>query len=306
MSNLKKKINEYQVDSKSIAIVTATYYPEWHKGEYRKDGNVDKIRGDLALKMLGEVQNKGFQTVVVDEGNNADFKTAISNFNIHQFCEKGKGMSERKQIGFAKASALKDVKVICWTEPEKAPFVKDCVLEAVAPVLKDEADVVVVERNEKLFKETYPDYQVDIEEESIRLWNSLLRRYGLRKKSDPDLDAWFGPRAFKNDPEIVSLFTDKYLFEPGQDKKLNEVVMPELWSNALYFPIIAALHKGLRVTGVKVPYKHPEDQTAVEQNNDVFRKKRKFQQENIILSSEYFIHYLLSLSSDNGRIRKES
>lgn len=309
MNSMSEEREQYPIleterDPRSIALVTTTFYPNWYPGSPSESENSDKVRGDLALRMLSEARGKGFQLVVVDGVNNQRFKEALRRIDINPLPEIDKGMSASRQQGFREAHILEGVKVICWLEPEKVSISRDCLPEAVIPILKGETDIVVPKRNEDLFKETYPDYQVRFEQDSNRIWNAILRKYGLRSKSDPDLDVWFGPKFFRNDPAILSIFTDKYSFEPNPDLVHHKIIKPELWPNVISFPIIVALHNGFRVLSLEVPYKHPAEQTTLEQSSDEFRRRREVQQRNIILSSEFFVRNLLGLKTDTGRIKK--
>lgn len=287
----------------SVAITTATFYPDWYLGKASAK-EIDKVRGDLALRMIDSAKMKGFQIIVVDGGDNKFFKKALSNLGIHPLSEKQKGMSASRQQAFKAASNLKQVQVICWVEPEKVSIITDCLPTAIFPILEGKADIIVPRRNRKLFKKTYPDYQFKFEQESNRIWNDLLKKYGLRSNNDPELDVWFGPKFFRNDPQIVSCFTDQYSFKANLKSPLNKIVKPELWANAVFFPVISALHKGNRVIDLEVLYKHPKEQTYAEQDNAEIRKKRKFQQKSIILASEFFIRMLLHLKTEGGRIEK--
>lgn len=297
---------EIEIDPRSVAVVTTTFYPNWYPGSAPESKNSDKVRGDLALRMLSEARGKSFQLVVVDGANNQMFKEALRRIDTNPLPETERGMSASRQQGFKEAHILEGVKVICWLEPEKVSISRDCLPEAVIPILKGETDIVVPKRNEDLFKETYPDYQVKFEQDSNRIWNAILRKYGLRSKSDPDLDVWFGPKFFRNDPALLSLFTDKYSFEPNPDLQLHKIIKPELWPNVISFPVIVALHNRFRVLSLEVPYKHPAEQTALEQNSNEFRRRREVQQRNIIISSEFFVRSLLGLKTDTGRIKKVS
>lgn len=291
------------LNSQSIAITTTTFYPNWYPGQPLAS-DTNKVRGDLALKMIDMARSKGFQIIVVDGADNKEFKEALIKIGVHPYVESQKGMSASRQQAFREASNLDTVQVICWLEPEKVSVIADCLPNAVIPILKGKADVIVPKRNEQLFRESYPDYQVKSEQNSNRIWNALLKKYGLRSASNPELDVWFGPKFFRNDPKIVSLFTDQYSFKADSELRFRKIIQPELWSNAVFFPVIAALHKGYKVMDLEVPYKHTLEQTLAEQDNDEFRKKRKFQQKNIILASEFFIRMLLHLKTDHGRMEK--
>lgn len=179
---------EIEIDPRSVAVVTTTFYPNWYPGPSSESENSDKVRGDLALRMLSEARSKSFQLVVVDGSNNQMFKEVLRRIDINPLPETEKGMSASRQQGFSEAHILEGVKVICWLEPEKVSISRDCLPEAVIPILRGEADIVVPKRNEDLFKKTYPDLQ------------------------------------------------------------FHKIIKPELWPNAIFFPIIVALHNSNKET----------------------------------------------------------
>lgn len=289
--------------SQSIAIATATFYPNWHPGKSNMN-HTDKIRGDLALNMIKKAKNKGFQIIVVDDSDNKEFKDNLIKAGIKPYKGSQKGMSQSRQEAFKKASKINKVRVICWLEPEKVSVIEDCLPKAVLPILEGKTDIIVPRRNDRLFTNTYPDYQVKFEKENNRIWNELLKKYGIGAANDTELDVWFGPRFFINNPKIVSIFTDQYVFKADSQKELDKIIQPELWPNAVFFPIIVALHKGLRVMDLEIPYKHPLEQMHAEKDNNEFREKRKFQQKSILLGSEFFIRMLLHLETKGGKIEK--
>jgi hypothetical protein len=278
------------IDPHEIGIASTTFYPEWQPGESGDNLTVDKIRGDIALATFGEAMKKGYQAVVVDGGSSPEFLEALQETGITVEAEKERGMSASRRQAFEAVSGLEDVGIICWTEPEKLSMVKDCIPYAVQPILAGEADIVIPRRDTDAFA-TYPEYQVEFETSSNHLWNGILRRHGLLPQDSPDLDAWIGPRLFRNDPNIVQLFESKYEFVSDAQSGLKKDA-PELWPNALFLPIIAALKQGYRVVGVDIPYRHPREQTTFEQDNEAFRQKRAAQQENILKTSVHFMRLL--------------
>lgn len=218
--------------------------------------------------------------------------------------ELERGMSASRQQALREATELEGIKVICWTEPEKVSLLRDCLLKAVLPILNNEADIVVPMRTDASFK-TYPDYQVKYEQRSNRLWNDILRSRGLLPQESEDLDVWFGPKFFGNDPELVELFLKRYEFIKGK-VRLHEIIKPELWPNATFLPIVAALHRGYRVMNVPVPYIHPAEQTEIEKDSSEFRRKRDIQRKNIIVSTVHFIRMLENIPYKRSRLKLKS
>lgn len=280
------------IDPQSIAIATTTFYPTWGPGE-TESLSPDKVRGDLALDTIREALRKGFQVCVVDGGSSKGFRNAVSELGVGIVSEEEKGMSGSRRQTIETASYLEKAKVICWTEPEKVSIVRDCLPEAAMPILRGEADIVVPSRSDESFA-TYPKYQVKFEKRANRLWNNILRSRGLLPEDSPDIDAWVGPRFIRNHPLIIDLFLKRYSAVKGE-RKLDEITDPELWPDATFLPLVAALKQGYRVKSVQVPYRHPEVQTTTEEDSESFRRKRDVQRKNIIVST---IHYIRMLEGD--------
>ncbi|MBW3538311.1 hypothetical protein KY386_02345 [Candidatus Parcubacteria bacterium] len=281
---------EKLIEGNEIGVATATFYPNWEPGGVDENASVDKVRGDLALKAISAAVANGYQVVVVDGGSSEAFMRAVRDLGADIQDELERGMSASRRQAFEAVSGLDGVKVICWTEPEKVSMTQDCIAEAVQPILNGEADIVVPRRDDAAFA-TYPDYQANFEKTSNHVWNDILRRHNLLPADAPDIDAWIGPRFFRNDQEIVELFKGRYEFISETQSGLKQDA-PELWPNALFLPLVSALHKGYRVRGVDVPYRHPTEQAANEKDSDVFRQKRATQQENILKTTIHFIRYL--------------
>lgn len=293
---------EHEVDPKSIGIASTTLYKNWYPGPpVPNHFIVDKIRGDLALETFKEAMLKKFQITVIDGGSSETFIQELVAQNI-PFTKQEKekpSMSGGRRQAFKEISGRDGVKVIVWTEPEKISIARDALPKAVLPILQGTADVVIPKRDKVAFA-TYPDYQTRYEQKANRLWNNILREHKLLPQDAEDLDVWFGPRFFKNDPEIVQTFLDKYEFNK-HERKLDEIVNPDLWPNATFLPVISALHKGLRIVNVPVHYTHPAEQTAIEIDNDIFRRKRDIQYKNIIVST---IHFIRTLENDPNKPSK--
>lgn len=301
---------EFAFNPQSLAIVSTVHYPGWYEGETKwnnPESLSDKVRGDLALEMIGKAKDKNYQVTIVDSGASPAFTQKLDELKILKFSEEKGGMSTGRQQGFREASLLtytdkgkeNFVEAICWLEPEKISIISDCLPKLVEPILLGQADIIIPKRNEKEFEETYPDYQVKYEKDSNRLWNGMLKKFGILDSGSQDLDVWFGPRVFRNTPYVVQTFLTKYKYDKNQDtsESFQNAYKPNRYSNATFFPVIAALFKGLKVVSVEVPYKHPSDQTKIEKDNDEFRKKRADQQREIIRTCSDFCRMLIGTKS---------
>lgn len=287
----------------SIAIVIATHYPGWYKGELKGELTSDKLRGDLALETLISAKNQGFQIALVDGNSSQEFREALGENAIttpEQQKEKGpQGTARRQGLGIAQGQ--EGVKVICETEPEKISLVSEALKLAAQPIQNGEADIVVPKRTEEGLS-TLPSYQAQAERKANKLYNQILRAHKLLGKNDPDIDFWFGVRVFANKPEIVDLFTKKYEFNYGQSA-LHQIIQPDAYSNPIFFPIVEALKRRMRVKSVEVPYVHPKQQTEFEEGRPEFDRKRDIQRRAITTE---LIHLIRKLEkSPKSRLSEE-
>lgn len=287
-SHERQNDHEREAINHSICIATTTSYKNWYPGEVREEAKVNKVRGDLALQMLQQAIGKGLQVVVVDGASSDLFRQALAEMGITPHDEVEKSMAGSRRQVLREAGGLSGVKVVVWTEPEKVSIARDCLPEAVQPILQGLADIVIPKRDAAAFR-TYPDYQVASEQRANRLWNQILKKHHLLPEMAEDLDVWFGPRFIRNDPEVLDIFLQKYTYKKEDNSELDKLVNVEDWPNTTFLPVVDALKKGLRVVSIPVHYRHPQEQTAVEVDNDIFRRKRNVQYKTIIVSTNHLI-----------------
>lgn len=283
---------ESDFDSSLVVVVLATFYPKWYRGKLRSIKHTDKIRGDLALELIQTAKNLGYQ-VVVSDASSRTFRSSLSAIDgIKIIKRRSKGQSEGRRKAIEVVSKM-PVKVIILTEPEKLSFVKNCIPLIVKPILDSNADIVVPKREEKLFKQTYPYYQYESETEANSLYNENLRSYKILDTKDEDLDFFFGPRAFKNDKKIISLFMKKFTIAVDNFSLPKDYFDPEEYSNVLFFSIVSALKKKLKVKGVEVPFTYPTIQKENEENlREIFIEKRKSQRLGPLIELMHFLFYI--------------
>jgi hypothetical protein len=227
--------------------------------------------------------------VVVDGGSSSEFLDRLREIGVEPIEQKEGGMSASRRQVFNEASSLEGAEVICWTEPEKVDIINH-LQQAATPVLEGEADIVVPARTEAGF-DSLPPAQAKSEKKYNRLYNKVLRSTGLLEKSEPDLDSYFGPRIFKNDPQILNIFTRKYKLKEAS--RLEGIVKTESYSNTTFFPLMIALEKGLKVKSVPIEYRHPEEQTEQETGDVSFDDKRKNQGHDIVRGAIQMARYLI-------------
>lgn len=291
------------LDPKSVVVVTATFYPNWYEGPPKGDLTSDKLRGDLAIQTVRSAKDQGFQIVVVDGSKVPSFKKELEDIGVNYHEEGGvkqPSQGSARRQGLDAAQNLSGIKIICETEPEKISMVADCLKTAAGPIAQDEADIVVPKRFEESF-ETLPLYQAKAEKRANKMYNQILRTRHLLNPEDPDIDFWFGVRLFANRPEVIDLFNRVYEFTPDE-RALHKNVKPDTYSNPLEFPIVNALHDGLRVKSVEVDYRHPKEQTEFEEGKKEFDKKRDVQRRTIVTELLHFIRFLED--SPKSRISK--
>lgn len=282
------------INPRDVAIATATFYPK-----YGQD-HLETVRGNLALRNLQLALQRGFNVVTIDGGSSDLFKTLAESGGVNLFPEMQKGMSPSRRQAYREAFRLvaKETGVVIWQEPEKNLIgdeekTPDCIQAIIRPLLLGEADLVVPKRNEALFRLTYPEYQYRSETEGNKRFNRFLRDTGVLKEG-PDLDVFFGPKAFRATPELLTLFLQMYDFDKSRISGVQKFANPENYFDATMLPVVDALIQGRRVLSVEVPFMYPSEQKHIEESYDqatldIMVKKRRAQFFGII---DELIHYL--------------
>lgn len=288
--------NNNNINAAEIAIALSTYYPKWYRGRLKSLKHTDKIRGDLALELLRKAVNFKYQTVVVDVTSSKSFRKELVSIESINLVKRNSPIkrSPSRRLAFKIASKLGGVKVIIYTDPEKVSLAEKSILDIAEPILENKADIVIPKREPNLFKETYPDYQYSSEIEANRLYNELLRTNGLLPTNIPDLDLFFGPKAFKNDPKVLNLFLRKSDFPINKRYSKDLHFDPEDFSNIIFFPIVLALKKKLRVQSVEVKFAYPVLQKKNEESTlrELFIEKRRVQRLSALIELMHFIQFL--------------
>lgn len=276
----------------SIAFALLTYFPKWYQGKIQSIKHTDKIRGDLCLEFIQKAVKAGYQVVVIDGKSSKTFQHELHTFpTIHIRKRLAAKRSPNRRQSFQIASKIPGVTVIFSTEAEKVSIL-DYVAELTTPIFEGKADIVVPKREDKLFKSSYPSYMYESEVEGNNLYNQHLRLSKLLPDTADDLDMFFGPRVFRNDPNILSLFMKKFNLRIHHMHLPKDYFDPEEYSNASYFPIISALKKKLRVVSVEIPFVYPKMQKENEEVGElqVFIEKRKAQRLSLLLDLMYFLN----------------
>lgn len=284
--DFEKSASKEIIDPKSVAIATITFYPDWKGSAHSKTSN--EIRGNEALRTIREATNKGYFVTTVDGGSSEIWLNKAKSLGADIFRQLDLTASGARRQALKEASSSSSIKIVCWTEPEKVSLITSAFPEALLPIARMETDIIVPKRDEEALK-TYPSYQVVIENRANKLWNNILRKHNLLSYNTEDLDVWFGPKFFRNNPRILSLFLARYEIEKPKAEYYKDID-PEDWANTVILPVAAGLKEGFRVKSVTVPYIHPKEQTKLEEGEETtFRKKRFLQFKSIISSTTNYI-----------------
>lgn len=278
----------------SITLTLITYYPRWYRGKLQSIKHTDKIRGDLALDFIHKSQKAGYQIVIVDGRSSNSFRRELAGFeNVHVINRRNVKRSPSRRQGFKIATKLPGVQVIVVTEPEKISLLEN-LPALVKPILGGSADIVIPKREPVLFQKTYPGFQFESEKEGNILYNEYLTLFGFLPNKKEELDLFFGPRIFRNERKTLSLFLKHYYFRIGSFEFRHEFLDPEELSNAMFFPIILALKRGLKVKSVEIPFSYPALQKENEEsgNRELFEEKRRSQRLGLLVELMHFINYL--------------
>lgn len=277
-----------------IVFAVITQYPSWYRGKTRSASHTDKIRGNLALEFIQKALSFQYRVVVVDGYSSKSFRKELNNFqNLKILKRRSSKRSPAKRQAFKAASKLPSVKVIIATEPEKVSLI-DSIRLITQSILENKADIVIPKREEQLFRTTYPDYMYESEVEGNNIYNKQLKLHNILSQDNENLDIFFGPIAFKNDPKILCLFTKVFRFRLEERAALAEYFDPEEYSNTQSFPIIMALKKKLMVQSVEIPFLYSKDQKLNETFGvkDFFIKKRQAQRLGALVVLMRLLNYL--------------
>lgn len=326
--NIELTNKEFEFDPKSIAVVTATRYPEY-KGFIDTNAissltpaqiaDTDTIRGNLALQTVREASKRGYNMLVSEGGSNQAFLDDLHNIAGVTVLKRPKPQRAvgKRQV-YETAAGIPDIQATVWLEAEKTPLVP-FVPNIVQPILQDEADIIIIGREEKIWKDTWPPYMYQMEKEANQKWNGILHTFSLLPQNE-NLHMFCGPRAFRNSPEMVDIWTEKYSFDPGPSESENPTgwkfvrrfVKPEEYSDGQFFPVVKALYQrlidpthGPRVINVDLPFEYPEIQRLNEMTPEKeaqFLEKRKDQFYGFMVETVHYIRYLMGPNAEKSKL----
>ncbi|QQG47078.1 MAG: hypothetical protein HY044_02970 [Candidatus Woesebacteria bacterium] len=234
-----------------VAVCIATQYKDWTPGNIDLS-NETRTRGYLALGLIREAAHHGYRVIIADTGSSNPFLEELKIYrNVTIVNDKDmSNFAKQKKAAIEAASEINGVKYIFRIEPEKVDSITH-IPAHVELLLQSQADVVVGKRRSQEFEASYPDYGFTIENETNRQMNEHLRNNGILKDGEEDLDLYSGLIAFKNNPAVVELFTRR--FKPAGGEQIDPKIL-DSWMNAQVYGVVLALHKGLKVKQVEVPF----------------------------------------------------
>lgn len=283
-----------RIDPCTIAITLITQYPRWYQGKLRSIKHTDKIRGDLALTFIQKAAEGKYHVIVADGKSSKSFRKkvgSITGIRLIKRTNHKRAPCRRQTIQAAKK--LPCVKVIIASEPEKVSLL-DFIPQLVTPILYGTAHIVIPKRQIEEFKRSYPPFQFASETEGNNLYNEYLRLHKLLHEKNEDLDLFFGPRVYRNDPKVISLILKRAYFQLGNHTFPKEYFDPEELSNASFFPIVLALKNHLHVVSCTIPFVYPPLQKENEEigEKEEFEEKRRFQKLGLLVE---LMHFMSSL-----------
>lgn len=286
-------MSNFAFDPSAIAFTLLTYYPKWYQGKLQSIKHTDKIRGDISLEFMQKAVKMGHQVVVIDGKSSKTYQKALHTISeLHIFKRHTPKRSPNRRMAYKIASQLPNVKVLFVTEAEKLSIL-NFVPQLVLPILEGKADIVVPKRENKFFQSSYPSYMYESESEGNKLYNQTLRLNKVLPPTMEDLDMFFGPRVFRNDPQVFALLMKKFTFKMKNIYLPEGYFDPDEYSNAIYFPIILALKKKLPVASVEIPFVYPKMQKENEEVGELklFIEKRRAQRLSLLLDLLYLLSY---------------
>lgn len=267
-------------------------------GDPRKIEDTDNIRGDLAFETFEKALSHGVRVVTSDGGSSDQFLASVEGLTAQGLTIVHSEISERafqRRHAFRRSLNLPGVSAIVYTQPEKV-FLTDYLKEITYPILNKTAEVIIPRRIPEISVSTYPGYMWDSEMEVNKVYDRLV---GKRR------DWFFGSFVFSADPEVADLFLKKYVIDGEMTTASGIPLSLEQYSGNHLLPLMEAIHRGMRVEEVPIPFTYPklqlENETAPEKIEE-FKKWRKIQGE--IYTEEAGLFWEFLNGNRRSRIRE--
>lgn len=249
-----------------IAVATTTLYKDIQGSES------DRLRSDLAYETFRRLRENEYEVVVADGGSSDDFLGRIRELGVILERERGGGMGVgRRQVMRRAYETGKPV--IVWTEPEKYPLVDDYPVMA-SPLLRGGANSIVPFRTWEGL-ESYPETQ-RFEELFVNL--TYAKAIGFY------LDVTMGPKFWERG--ATEFYLDEF------DRLRRRLDLPDLWDSTIIPSVLIAHTPGLKIGDVDSSYRHPREQTELEEGNIPFDHKRADQAEKLTRALKEVLKHL--------------
>lgn len=267
-------------------------------GDIRNPEDTDNVRGDLGFETFEKALSHGVRVVTSDGGSSEDFLTSIEGLTHQGLTVVRSEISDRayqRRNSFRGGLALPGVVVVVYTQPEKVRLM-DFLEEITYPILSKTAEVVIPRRIPEVARPTYPGYQWDSEMEVNETYNKLV---------DVRRDWFFGSFAFSADPEVAELFLKKYVIDGVMATSSGIPLDIEQYSGNHYPPLMEAIHRGMKVEEVAVPFTYPKTQLeneTIPANLKRYTQNRRLQAE--VYTEEAGLFWQFLKGNRRSRIRE--
>ncbi|MFA5775969.1 MAG: hypothetical protein WC988_00160 [Patescibacteria group bacterium] len=285
-----------------VVVFATTFYKNWQSSQ-TDITNADSARGNASIDTFRQAVEGDYQVVVVDGGSSKEYLETLERMGVKVLAQEKPGMVEAKREALEKSVDL-NPRVLLLIQAEKTEVIP-YISQLVDPIARGEADIVMAGRDPSLFRTTYPSFQVESEEFGNRWCNRIAQHLGILP-TDTQFDWFFGVKAFRNDPELVRMFMERYQVDDPEWAKRRGGANPERYTNFDFFPVLAALHSDRKVVGVDIPFSYPPKQKAMEETlAGDFIEKRRMQRETILVEVMQFARYLVDESNPKGHLSKQ-
>ena len=261
-----------------VVVLTTTFY---------QDDDGGRLRRGLAGEFFRRGSNSGYTIVSMDgnavDGNLGEFGRQIQGdygINVFPETQRGLGPSRREAVSHAFDMAQRlNRPYLFWTEPEKIDIFAH-IDKVVGESEKVGADAAIIDRGDL---RDYPIGQQSSEKFGARLYYGL----GFKDFSGAQIDRCCGPLLWKiehtpyflvfGSPKVAQELAAMRLEEEAKLYNLdieNSVVRSNALRKAkiymvnkdhmMHMPFDLMFLKGHKMSSVPVGYKHPEEQTAFE------------------------------------------
>lgn len=237
----------------NINILTTTFYK-----------SRSETRFHLACQLIGNAVGAGYDILVADGSPDPAIGQALKKIgaNVHPRTVQDRGGSRRELFRLAvNANDGGQPGIFFWTEPEKVDLIRSIPI-IVAPIERNEADIVVPSRTERSWG-SYPGFQVVSEQKANATYLEVTGK---------PFDPMFGPVAFSS--KVAEHFA---VCDPAEQFGATDGYIQ-------HFAPLTAMTEGYKVVSVPVDFYYPLAQRVEEESGlrDEMLKKREWQLDQLV------------------------